>query len=71
MWAYARNPTLTGTGYPDINFCPEFFDLKNLDNAIAYGSGVNKVKWKNDLENYVSRGRLDPRCYLSLKQIAN
>lgn len=56
--AYARNPKQAGQKYPDISFCPEFYGLRNLGNAIAYGSGFSNVKQKNLLDNYEGRGKL-------------
>ncbi|KAH0556757.1 hypothetical protein GP486_005454 [Trichoglossum hirsutum] len=53
--AYARNPNRSGGKYPDISFCPEFYGLRNLGNAIAYGSGFSNPKFKNDLTNYEGR----------------
>ncbi|OXV12076.1 hypothetical protein Egran_00162 [Elaphomyces granulatus] len=53
--AYARNPAQTGQKYPDISFCPPFYGLRNLDNAMAYGSGFSNAKNKFDLSNYEGR----------------
>ncbi|EON66292.1 hypothetical protein W97_05685 [Coniosporium apollinis CBS 100218] len=53
--AYARNPVQAGEKYPDISFCPEFYGLRNLGNAIAYGSGFSNPNMKNDLSNYEGR----------------
>jgi len=55
--AYARNPKQAGGKYPDISFCPEFYRLKNLGNAIAYGSGFSDPKRRNLLSNYEGRGK--------------
>lgn len=61
--AYARNPKQAGGKYPDISFCPEFYGLRNLGNAIAYGSGFSNVKQKNLLDNYEGRGKHEKRSY--------
>jgi len=58
VMAYARNPKQAGGHYPDISFCPPFYGLKSLGNAIAYGSGFSNPNTRNDLSNYEGRGKL-------------
>ncbi|KAL6365955.1 hypothetical protein LRP88_00538 [Fusarium phalaenopsidis] len=54
--AYARNPfEKDNDKYSDITFCPAFFRLRNLGNAMAYGSGHTHPILKADLRNYESR----------------
>ncbi|KAJ6437230.1 aspartate-tRNA ligase [Purpureocillium lavendulum] len=54
--AYARNPdSAAGRKWPDISFCPIWYGMRNLDNAIAYGSGFSNPKSNQDISNYVSR----------------
>ncbi|KAN0067299.1 hypothetical protein V8E54_014562 [Elaphomyces granulatus] len=53
--AYARNPAQAGQKYPDISFCPPFYGLRNLDNAMAYGSGFSNPRNKFDLSFYEGR----------------
>jgi hypothetical protein len=55
--AYARNPDKTTDGYPDISFCPGFFQLRNLKNAMAFGSGPRHRILKSDLARYQGRGK--------------
>jgi len=56
--AYARNPAQAGQKYPDICFCPQYYGLRNLDNAMAYGSGFSNPRNKFDLSYYEGRGKL-------------
>ncbi len=56
--AYARNPKQAGEKYPDISFCPKFYGLRSLGNAIAFGTGLDTIKKTNDITNYYSRGEL-------------
>ncbi|PWI71638.1 hypothetical protein PCL_11732 [Purpureocillium lilacinum] len=54
--AYARNPDVAaGRKWPDISFCPVWYGMRNLDNAIAWGSGRSNPKNSQDISNYVSR----------------
>ena len=55
--AYARNAGQTTDGYPDISFCAGFFQLRNLDNAMAFGSGPRSPILKYNLARYESRGK--------------
>jgi hypothetical protein len=53
-YAYAGDQDPAGSGYPFINFCPDFFDQLDLTNAIAFGSAQSRDK-RYDLENYNNR----------------
>jgi hypothetical protein len=55
--AYSRNPKQAGGKYPYISFCPQFYGLRNLGNAIAYGSGFSNPKDRYDLDKYEGRGK--------------
>lgn len=57
VFAYVRNPFHAGNDrFSEINFCPEFFDLRNLGNAMAYGSAPSHPVRRSDLETYQGRG---------------
>ncbi|KAJ8133212.1 hypothetical protein O1611_g410 [Lasiodiplodia mahajangana] len=54
--AYATNPFENGNDkFSEINFCPPFFSLRNLGNAMAYGSGKGHPILNAVLSNYESR----------------
>ncbi|KAI1740086.1 hypothetical protein F4680DRAFT_448280 [Xylaria scruposa] len=54
--AYARNPdTAAGRKWPDISLCPAWYGMRNLDDAIAYGTGLSNLDQSQDISNYVSR----------------
>ncbi|KAI0443025.1 hypothetical protein F4803DRAFT_550595 [Xylaria telfairii] len=55
--AYSRNPNpAQGRRWPDISFCPIWYGMRNLDNAIQYGTGFSNPRQKQDISRYVSRG---------------
>ncbi|KAK5010505.1 hypothetical protein LTR28_009489 [Elasticomyces elasticus] len=53
--AYARNPKDAGSKLPEISFCPQYYGLRSLGNAVAYGSGFTNPRMKNLLSNYEGR----------------
>ncbi|KAM6510464.1 hypothetical protein FSOLCH5_010904 [Fusarium solani] len=54
--AYARNPfEKENDKYSEISFCPVFFRMRNLGNAMAFGSGHSHPILKADLRNYEGR----------------
>ncbi|KAK8098814.1 uncharacterized protein PG998_012055 [Apiospora kogelbergensis] len=57
--AYSRNPDVAANRkWPDISVCPSFYGLRNLGNAIAYGSGYSNPKSKFDISYYYSRANV-------------
>jgi len=55
--AYAQDPFSEGNDkFSMINLCRGFFAFRNLDNAMAYGSGLSNPLFKSDLRRYVGRG---------------
>ncbi|KAI9765507.1 MAG: hypothetical protein M1840_007333 [Geoglossum simile] len=69
--AYARNPAQSADGYPEINYCPQFFTLQNLGSAIERGvSNKNRLR-SSELSRYENRGSIMLHEMLHLDLVAN
>ncbi|KAI0190469.1 hypothetical protein EV127DRAFT_495166 [Xylaria flabelliformis] len=65
--AYSINPSeLNGRDWPYINFCPPFFELKSLGDAMKDTSSNSDPRTKFNLENYITSTFLHELFHIDL-----